>query len=82
MLKELKVDMDKCVHCKICVDVCFVNVIGWDGEKEIPYGRYPLDCQVCCICEAACPQKAITVIPNWDNKYYPSYISTQWRDVK
>ena len=43
MLKELKVDMSKCVHCKQCLDVCFKNVIEWDEEKQIPYGKYPLD---------------------------------------
>lgn len=76
MLKELKVDMTKCVHCKVCLDVCFKNVIEWDEEKKIPFGKYPLDCQICCICEAACPQKAIEVIPDWDAKYYPRYVST------
>lgn len=76
MIKELKIDTEKCNHCKACTYVCFTNVIGWDEENRIPYAKYAVDCQVCCICEAACPQKAITVIPDWDNKYYPSYIST------
>lgn len=81
MLKELKVDESRCTHCKTCLDVCFKNVIEWDEEKNKPYGKYPLDCQVCCICEAACPAKAIEVIPDWDAKYYPRYVSTL-REVK
>jgi NAD-dependent dihydropyrimidine dehydrogenase PreA subunit len=77
VLKELKIDMDACNHCKTCADVCYVDVIGWDETKRIPYAKYPLDCKVCCICEAACPQHAITVIPAWENKYYPKTLSTQ-----
>ena len=77
MLKELKVDAGKCVGCKKCLDVCFENVIERDEERGLPYGRYPLDCQICCICETACPAKAITVIPDWSMKYYPKYLSTQ-----
>ncbi len=76
MLKELRVDPDKCTHCKTCAYVCFTNVIEWDEEGEIPYAKYPLDCQVCCICEAACPEGALTVIPDWSKKYFPRYIST------
>ena len=75
MLKELKVDTGKCVHCRTCLDVCFKNVIEWDEERGIPYGKYPLDCQICCICESACPAGAIEVIPDWNQKYYPRYVS-------
>ena len=57
-------------------------VVAWqkqellDFENQKPYAKYPLDCQVCCICEAACPEKALEVVPDWSKKYYPSYIST------
>jgi NAD-dependent dihydropyrimidine dehydrogenase PreA subunit len=76
MLKELKIDIEACSHCKSCTDVCYVDVIRWDEGKRIPYAAYPLDCTVCCICEAACPKHAITVVPAWENKYYPKSIST------
>jgi NAD-dependent dihydropyrimidine dehydrogenase PreA subunit len=76
MIKELKVDKVKCTKCKLCLDVCFENVIEWDGRLDMPIAKYPLDCQVCCICETACPSKAITVIPDWSAKYYPKYVST------
>lgn len=75
MLKELKIDLNLCVHCGICKDVCFTDVIRWDEEKRIPVGIYKEDCQLCCICEAACPKQAITVVPDWSLKYYPAYIS-------
>lgn len=75
MIHELKVDLEQCVHCKQCLEVCYTNVIGWNEELGIPYAQYPLDCQLCCVCEDACPQKAITVIPDWSLKYYPAYLS-------
>ncbi len=76
MLKELKVNEEACTQCKTCTEVCFTNVIEWDEENQKPYAKYPLDCQVCCICEAACPEKALEVVPDWSKKYYPSYLST------
>lgn len=76
MLKKLKVDDSKCVKCRQCIDICFTNVIELDEEKNRPYGKYPLDCQVCCVCEFACPTRAIEIVPDWDAKYYPPYIST------
>jgi NAD-dependent dihydropyrimidine dehydrogenase PreA subunit len=76
MIKELQVDTEKCTKCKLCVDVCFENVIEWEENESKPYAKYPMDCQACCICETACPVKAITVIPDWSKKYYPKYVST------
>ena len=76
MIGELLIDKDKCTKCKTCIDVCFENVIEWHDLEDSPVAKYPLDCQVCCICETICPAKALTVIPDWSAKYYPKYIST------
>ena len=75
MIRELKVDRQICIRCRQCLDVCYTNVIGWDEKQDIPFAQYPLDCQVCCVCEDACPVHAITVIPDWSQKYYPDYLS-------
>ena len=80
MLKELKINPETCIHCGICRDVCFTDVIRWDEDKKIPYGKYPQDCQLCCICEAACPKHAIEVIPDWKKKYYPDCLSAGGRE--
>ena len=77
MNQELKVNTNICTKCKKCLDVCFENVIEWDDSEDKPIAKYPIDCQVCCICETACPTKAITVIPDWSLKYYPKYVSTE-----
>ena len=75
MIKELKVNADLCIHCRQCLDFCYTNVIGWDKQLEKPFAEYPLDCQLCCVCEDACPVKAITVVPDWSLKYYPAFLS-------
>ncbi|MCF0233109.1 MAG: ferredoxin family protein [Enterococcus sp.] len=75
MIKELKVDKVKCTQCRQCLQVCYTNVIDWDETAGGPVARYPLDCQLCCVCEDACPANAITVVPDWSLKYYAPYLS-------
>lgn len=80
MIRVLQVDHARCIHCRQCLDFCSTNVIGWDDAQGIPYAQYPLDCQLCCICEDACPASAITVVPDWSQKYYPAELSLHTRE--
>jgi NAD-dependent dihydropyrimidine dehydrogenase PreA subunit len=61
MAHEVKFDFKLCTACKTCVDVCFVDVIGWDEEKNIPTAKHLEDCQVCGVCVRNCPTNAITL---------------------
>lgn len=70
---------ESCTGCKRCVEVCFVNVIAWDEKQEKPILAYPEDCQICVYCEKRCPEKALTVIPDWKSKYNPKTLSTDRR---
>lgn len=72
----LKLDTTRCTSCQTCVDVCFVNAIGWDEEEGSPLLAYPEDCQVCCVCERACPEGAIEIVPDWAGRRTPPYLST------
>ena len=70
-MHTVKINLEACTGCKECIDACFVDVIRWDEARGIPYGAYSEDCQICCVCEQACPTKAIEIIPDWKSKYVP-----------
>jgi MinD superfamily P-loop ATPase len=75
MAHQLIVDGDACTACGTCVDVCFVNAIGWDDELDQPKMTYPDDCQVCCVCERGCPESAIEIVPDWAGRPRRPYLS-------
>ena len=56
-----KIDYRLCTGCKICYEVCPLDIIAWDNEKELPYNAYPDECQLCFICQEECPDEAIKV---------------------
>jgi NAD-dependent dihydropyrimidine dehydrogenase PreA subunit len=77
MAHRLVVDRDACTACRTCVDVCFVNAIGWGEEAGVPVLAYPGDCQVCCVCERACPEAALEILPDWASRRRLPYLSAQ-----
>jgi NAD-dependent dihydropyrimidine dehydrogenase PreA subunit len=79
MAHSIRIDFDACTGCRECVDSCFVDVIRWDEDKDAPFGAYPEDCQVCCVCEKVCPVQAIEIIPDWKSKYIPEPVSEKER---
>jgi len=79
MVHSIIVDVNLCNKCKICVDVCFVNVFKWDEANNVPVAAYPEDCQICCLCELQCPTKAITVVPDWSCRHYPKVLKAHRR---
>ncbi len=74
-MTSLKVDTSKCVKCKTCVDTCFLSIIDWDNEKQIPYLKYGYDCQVCGVCETLCPRGAMLIVPDWAEKHHPRLLA-------
>jgi len=56
-----KIDYDTCNGCKECYDVCPLDIIAWDEEKDMPYVAYPDECQLCFLCQEECPEEAIAV---------------------
>ena len=56
-LPKAKIDLDKCIHCGLCKELCRFNAI-----KENDDGSFYIDeylCEGCSVCEANCPAKAI-----------------------
>ena len=55
---SIKIDQEKCIGCKICLDVCPQGVIDMN---EKAYLKHRDDCIECGACKMNCPAAAITV---------------------
>ena len=58
----VKIDYTKCNGCKLCYDICPMDVFGWDEEKELPYLAYEAECWHEGHCEIDCPKGAIEIM--------------------
>jgi NAD-dependent dihydropyrimidine dehydrogenase PreA subunit len=55
------INNDLCIGCKICVEICPMDVFRMDREAKKAIVRYPEDCMLCNFCVIDCPTDAITV---------------------
>ena len=51
----MKIDINKCTGCGVCVDICPVEAIRIENGKAV-IGD---ECTECGACAAECPQEAI-----------------------
>lgn len=58
-----RIDTEKCIGCKKCVDACIMDVIRFDEEAKKAVIKYPKECYCCYNCEVGCPTHAIYVDP-------------------
>jgi adenylylsulfate reductase, subunit B len=56
------IDYKKCIGCKKCYDLCPMDVITWDQQKDMPEVTYPEDCWFCGVCWMECPKRAIDIV--------------------
>ena len=57
-----KIDLEKCIGCGTCKDVCSCDVIRI-GEDGKPFIRYENECCLCLYCMEDCPVGAIYESP-------------------
>ncbi len=55
------IDMEKCIHCFLCVPVCPDISIPVEDNKRLDFDYD--HCKGCGICAKACPVNCITMIP-------------------
>ena len=69
----IEVREDWCKGCNICIDRCPVDALE-ESDKLNKRGIWPPklkeknECNYCRLCELICPDLAITVIPEEDDK--------------
>ncbi len=56
------VDLEKCVKCYLCIDLCPEGAISALPEKKGVQVDYDY-CKGCGICASECPQKSYTMVP-------------------
>ena len=59
MAARIRIDLDKCTGCGVCVSVCPLSVYVMDSGKTKPVKAN--ECVVCRACENMCPEEAVTV---------------------
>jgi 2-oxoglutarate ferredoxin oxidoreductase subunit delta len=66
-LKEHRIDTEWCKGCGICVAFCPQSVLALD-KKEKATAAEPEKCIACRLCELRCPDLAIEVITESEEK--------------
>ena len=51
-------DMERCMHCGDCIDLCLFDARLWDGDR-VTYD--PSACYGCGLCVNVCPAEATTM---------------------
>jgi len=55
------IDYKKCTGCKICYDLCPMDVFTWYENIDMPVDTYWDECWHCGICWMECPKRAIDI---------------------
>jgi NAD-dependent dihydropyrimidine dehydrogenase PreA subunit len=73
-VNSVKIDLTSCNGCRTCMSACFLDIIRWNNIDKRPIIAYEEDCVACNACEAWCPKKCITVVPDLagDCKVFPA----------
>lgn len=64
-------NQEKCAGCRLCVEICPMDVFRMVEETNVAFIRYPQDCQTCFQCELTCPVDAIYVDPRRVRALHP-----------
>ena len=64
--QEASIDLQRCVQCGICRDLCRFEAIGEDFRIS------SLHCEGCGVCAAHCPEQAVTLSPRLCGEWFRS----------
>ncbi len=60
-MSVVRINLDRCIGCKRCVDVCPMDVLYFDPEARKSILAYPENCQNCGQCYVNCPTGSIGI---------------------
>ena len=63
-----RIDQQRCMGCRVCVEVCPMDVIHFEERSQKAVIRYIRDCQSCFLCEVECPEDAIAVVARFERR--------------
>lgn len=57
----VSIDYEHCTGCKICYNMCPMDIFEWDDERNVPIWAHPDECYHCGVCEIDCLELCIDV---------------------
>ena len=60
MVLKIEIDLEKCSHCRTCIDSCNYGSLEWFEEDPVVVN--PSACGRCFECVKNCPAEAIKII--------------------
>ena len=75
-MSVIRVDLNKCIGCENCVNICPLDVFYFDPEAHKSVLAYPENCQSCGQCYVNCPGRSLGI----SNEAY-AYPLTAYRGV-
>lgn len=60
-MSVIRYDLDRCVGCRRCVDICPMDVFRFNEEKRKSVIAYPEDCITCGQCFFYCPANSLAI---------------------
>ena len=58
-MSVIRYDLDKCIGCRVCLDVCPMDVFRYNSEHKKSVIAYPEYCISCGQCYIYCPGRSL-----------------------
>ena len=60
-MSVIRYDLDACIGCRICIQVCPFDVFRYNSEHKKSVIAYPEECITCGQCYIYCPGKSLAL---------------------
>lgn len=76
-----RLDLNKCIGCKMCVTVCPMDVFRFDEKAKKSVIAYPENCQSCGQCFVNCMGRSLTISDDMFGYAMTAYRATSTTDM-